>query len=820
MKSSMYKEILEKLKTFFDRSSEKSAFQQQMDEIQEEYQARLKEMEEEQKQRAQRVHKEREKRMEQIQNEHREKMHQMQEEYRKEKRAKKAIIEEQKETALQKQGEIKKSVIQKQEEIKKSVSDKKKEQLENIQQETGTYIQSLRKSLRMRYLTIVAILFAALAVLLCNIDEVRAFDYLVSDAIYGYLSYQKSVSAIKIIAVDEKTEEVLGDYKDWSRSITAKLIETLNRTADSDEPQVIGFSLDYEENKDDGGDQTLLNTVKSYENLCFSADIETIDKKSKRNDKQFGKDTETKSETASDDDDIKIVLDRELEEGDSLQIPEKYASGPSGKKQSLEHMPEKNKLGNQDIIKITMPFDDLLEFVNIGVLNTTINAEDGYKRSAIASVNIEQTKIDSFAVALYKMYMTSKGEEYSVPKLDDDNSFGFAYTNTSSDCDVYSFYDVYSGKIHPSEFAGSIVLIGDYTQKESMVNAPNQRETQMHELELQVNILTALLDQKTIRYVSWFYLSFFYAAYAALLFLILTHAKKRTTAILCPCIVFGMGALNTFLNQFGYYLPFFVPVILTILIIITNLLMRFIIMRRSRLQMETVLKKYVDAQIVNEIVQNGYIEAKLGIMRKDIAVLFVDIRGFTSLSEVLAPEQVVEILNSYLTIVYEAVEKNGGTLDKFIGDAAMAVFNSPSDMDDYVYKAVKTACDIRSFSDELNQTCLNAFDTEVSFGIGVNCGEAVIGNIGCDTRMDYTAIGDTVNTSSRLEGAAKKGEILISEEVYNRLRGRIQAEYAGEYTLKGKQNDIAAYRVIGIIENSSETVQEKRINTTEMEVHI
>ena len=123
----------------------------------------------------------------------------------------------------------------------------------------------------------------------------------------------------------------------------------------------------------------------------------------------------------------------------------------------------------------------------------------------------------------------------------------------------------------------------------------------------------------------------------------------------------------------------------------------------------------------------------------------------------------------------------------------MAVFNAPFDLDDYIYRAVCTAKDIADGSDELEQKLMERFGRKISFGIGVNCGPAVVGNIGCDFRMDYTAIGDTVNTASRLEGAAKSGQILISEAVYEAVKDRVEAEKIGVMPLKGKSNGILVY---------------------------
>ena len=176
----------------------------------------------------------------------------------------------------------------------------------------------------------------------------------------------------------------------------------------------------------------------------------------------------------------------------------------------------------------------------------------------------------------------------------------------------------------------------------------------------------------------------------------------------------------------------------------------------------------------------------------------MDIRGFTPLSESMEPEQVVAILNEYLSLTTRCIFAHHGTLDKFVGDATMAVFNAPFDQDDYIYEAVATAWDIKQGSRELGERLYQQFGKHVGFGVGVNCGEAVVGNIGCEFRMDYTAIGDTVNTAARLEANAKAEEVLISEYVYEKLKGRIEAEEVGEIPLKGKSNKIMVYRVTGM----------------------
>ena len=214
--------------------------------------------------------------------------------------------------------------------------------------------------------------------------------------------------------------------------------------------------------------------------------------------------------------------------------------------------------------------------------------------------------------------------------------------------------------------------------------------------------------------------------------------------------------------------------------------------------MIAAFKKYIAPEVVDEITKKGDFKIQLGGENRDVAVLFVDIRGFTTMSEVLSPEEVVAILNRYLNLTTNAIFKNKGTLDKFVGDATMAVFNAPFDLDDYVFKAVCAAMDIVEGGATLEKELLEKFGRTVGFGVGVNCGEAVVGNVGCEFRMDYTAIGDTVNTAARLESNAKKGQILISASVYERVKDRVEVEPVGEIPLKGKSKGVYVYALTAV----------------------
>ena len=393
----------------------------------------------------------------------------------------------------------------------------------------------------------------------------------------------------------------------------------------------------------------------------------------------------------------------------------------------------------------------------------------------------------------------SQGMEYTLPNVDDEQAFSFTYTSQSEDYSVYSFYDVMSGAVDADVFRDGIVLVGDYTNEDMTFKVPNQRDAQMQEIEVQANILEALLQQRTGRPVPKIFMAIFYAIFIGLFFIATSYSSGSLMVLITLLLNIIQLAICVWINRIGYYVTVLIPMILVVVVVIVNLFLRYLIALQNSWAVESVFKKYVDKSVVEELTKNGIVKAQVGVVRKDIAVMFVDIRGYTSLSESLLPEQIVEILNAYLELVAKAVLKYQGTIDKFIGDAAMAVFNSPLDLEDYEFRAVCAAWELLSNAKDLNQICREKFGREVAFGIGIQCGEAVIGNIGSELRMDYTAIGDTVNTASRLEGVAAPGQILISEEMKERLGDKIASSFAGAFELKGKQNKVPTYSVEGVL---------------------
>ncbi|MEW6189609.1 MAG: tetratricopeptide repeat protein, partial [Actinomycetota bacterium] len=182
--------------------------------------------------------------------------------------------------------------------------------------------------------------------------------------------------------------------------------------------------------------------------------------------------------------------------------------------------------------------------------------------------------------------------------------------------------------------------------------------------------------------------------------------------------------------------------------------------------------------------------------RQEVTVLFADIRGFTSLSEDLAPERVRSVLNTYLAFLTEIIFQYGGTLDKYIGDAIMAFFNAPKEQKDHALRAVKAAVEMQKEIKLFQAKTANL--PVVSYGIGINTGEVVVGHIGSGKCLDFTVIGDNVNIASRLCSAAGKGQILISSSTYDLIKDAVEAEKLLPIRLKGKKEPMIIYNVLDI----------------------
>jgi adenylate cyclase len=218
---------------------------------------------------------------------------------------------------------------------------------------------------------------------------------------------------------------------------------------------------------------------------------------------------------------------------------------------------------------------------------------------------------------------------------------------------------------------------------------------------------------------------------------------------------------------------------------------------RDKHMIERAFSSYVAREVADAILKDPE-HLVLAGERCDVSVLFCDLRGFTSLAERLPPEQVVLLLNQFYTLAVDSTFKHGGTLDKFLGDGVMAIFGAPIRHPDHASQAVRAAVAMRVAAEELSEKRRREGKLPITVGIGVSAGEAVAGTMGTEDRMEYTVVGDSVNLAARLEAEAQPGQILVSGSTYARVREVVWARSLGLVKLKGKEEPVEAYEVLGL----------------------
>ncbi len=200
---------------------------------------------------------------------------------------------------------------------------------------------------------------------------------------------------------------------------------------------------------------------------------------------------------------------------------------------------------------------------------------------------------------------------------------------------------------------------------------------------------------------------------------------------------------------------------------------------------------------IAELVVSGEVEVEKGGQARDTTVFFSDIRGFTPMTEAAPAEDVVNMLNEYFELMVEVIFKYEGTLDKFVGDAIMALFGAPVHRPDDAFRAVKVAVEQLRVLEDFNRVRISEGESPVTVGIGITSGEVIAGYLGSSKSLEYTVIGDVVNTASRLCSRAKAGEIIVSESTYNRVKDFFDIEEMPEMHVKGKSLPLRCYRVLG-----------------------
>jgi len=588
---------------------------------------------------------------------------------------------------------------------------------------------------------LIALLLATLLTVLCVAKVFRSPELWLEDKLYQRPVYAES--PIVIIGIDDEDIKNFGPYNRWDRSVMASALEKLASDPDN-LPAVVAVDTMYSGTSTAEGDTRLAKAAEKLGNVVTATQA------------SFGKKTTFF--------------------GSASAVIDYFAV-----------------LGYEE------PYEELKNVTTQGSINVMYDT-DGIVRHAFLYVEPEGKRVYSMPYESAKLYAEKHGFQIQKPKTDERGHFYITYTNRPG-----GFYEginlskLVNGEVGLTHFKDKIVLIGPYTVGlQDAYLTPIEKAGMMYGVEYQANVIQCLLDGNYKGDAPEY---FQIGAMWIICFAFFLFCNNRKPIFTVPVLVVGEAlaiGVSVWLFSLGYIThALWIPLGLLIIFII-SVGQNYIRAALERQNVTRTFERYVAPNVVEEILKEGTESLKLGGKTVDIAVLFVDVRGFTTMSERLSPEEVVFILNQYLSMTSACVERYQGTLDKFIGDATMAFWGAPIKDDEAIYHAACTALDIVKGAEELSEKLKKEINEEIHVGVGVHYGPAVVGNMGSERRMDYTAIGDTVNTSARLEANAPGSTVYVSRVVADALKGRMKCEpLETPIKLKGKADGFEILRLIG-----------------------
>ncbi|MHB9155746.1 MAG: CHASE2 domain-containing protein, partial [Endomicrobiales bacterium] len=362
----------------------------------------------------------------------------------------------------------------------------------------------------------------------------------------------------------------------------------------------------------------------------------------------------------------------------------------------------------------------------------------------------------------------------------------------------YSFFKVLKGEVPPEKFKDKIVLLGG-TASGLFDFKPVPFSPTFPGVEIHANTISNILLNNYLRPWPVWLTFLLILGFAALPVLVLNRFSPLQAggAVLLALAGYFAVTYVLFVSRF-VYAEFVAPAASLSLSYIGVLFYRFMNEEREKRWIKKTFSHYLSSSVLESILADPG-RLRLGGQRENLSVLFSDIRGFTTISEGLRPEDVVELLNEYLSKMVEVVFMHDGTLDKFIGDAVMVFWGAPIPQADHPRKAVLCAIDMIEELKKLQEKWKTEGRAVIDIGIGINTGDMVVGNMGSKDKMEYTVIGDNVNLGSRLEGLNKeyKTHIIIADSTYQFVKDIVEARPLGSVKVKGKENCVEIYEVTG-----------------------
>lgn len=478
-----------------------------------------------------------------------------------------------------------------------------------------------------------------------------------------------------------------------------------------------------------------------------------------------------------------------LEKYDGIILPS-YANTESEFTRSLEGAEDKGLLQPTEWVH---PIPMFAEHTERAHINARLDKDGVIRRTLLQLGQPDGEPMPSLALQMARM---AGADVEPYLRMNARDEILIDYNMVSGDFWTVPFVDVWNGNFPAENFDDMLVLVGfsavGYDSGSTTI------ESEMKLVYVHGNILHQLLQGEKIQELNGLWIT----VISLLMFVLMPLVAWRLRTITGSLVAAGtaialLAAQFVSFQWLDVHFNAVEPLAALLLTYLVNITLKSFLENKQKNFITKQFGRYLSPDLVHEIARSDQ-EIKLGGINKELSILFLDIRGFTTLSEKLPPEQVLDFLNTMFDMITRKALDNKGTIDKFIGDAAMIIYNAPLDVPNHEYCAVRTAWDIQEAMKEVRRTIEEKHGVTVSVGIGVNTGMVVVGNIGSFLRVDYTAIGDNVNIAARIESNTQPNQILVSEETYERTKDNFIYNCIGERMMKGKSVPVKLYEVLDL----------------------
>ena len=581
-----------------------------------------------------------------------------------------------------------------------------------------------------------------------------------------------------IAVIDEKSLAELGRWP-WPRTTIAKLIDKLKASG----AKAVGFDVIFSEKETANADAALAKSIARAKNVTLGYFFHLSGK------------------------DVAHLSQKEIAE-DTANI--------KNSRYQLINSTEKNP-DDSTLIKAYAPEANLkilsAAAVNSGYFNM-IPDTDGSMRWSPLVIEFRNNYYSSLSLSVLQQYLdwpmlslnlagygaeSVKIGDTTIP-TDESGRLLVNYLGTAKTFPHYSISDILKRRVPAEKIRNKIVLVGA-----TAIGIYDLRVTPFSAtypgVEIHATVIDNILHRNFLTHSSFTrFIDLCTIIIFGLLMGLIIPRLKAVKGILFALIIVGVFvAINMLLfSKFNVWLNLIYPALTMAFIYLGITVYRYITEEREKKKIRGAFQYYLTASVINEMLKDPS-KLKLGGDKKNLSVLFSDIRGFTTISEKLSPEDLVHLLNEYLTAMTDIVFKYDGTLDKYMGDAIMAVFGAPLDQPDHAKRACLTALDMMNELHKLQKKWQEEGKPPLNIGIGINSGDMVVGNMGSQMRFDYTVMGDMVNLGSRLEGTNKEygSNIIFSEFTYDAVKDYVCCRELDSVRVKGKKLPVKIYELLG-----------------------